>query len=55
MLLLLLIGAPTPGQVWAFLLLPLMAHWPVLLSALLWSATCAVLRALAVTRPEPAR
>lgn len=54
-LLLLLIGAPTPGQVWTFLLLPVQDHWPVLLSALLWFATCAVLRALAVARPEPAR
>lgn len=54
-LLLLVLGAPTPGQVWAFILLPLRDHWSVLLAALLWSATCAALRALAITPPEPAR
>lgn len=46
--LLLILGAPLPGQVWAFILLPLREAWPVLLSALLWFATAAALRSLAV-------
>ncbi|WP_458096462.1 hypothetical protein [Roseomonas sp. WA12] len=54
-LLLLLVGSPTPGQAWAFIMLPFRDHWPVLLAALLWFATCAVLRALAVTPPEASR
>ena len=48
-LLLLVIGAPTLGQVWAMILLPLSACWPVVLSAVLWFGVVAVLRALAVT------
>lgn len=54
--LLLVIGAPTLGQVWTMILLPLSACWPVVLSALLWFAVAATLRALAVTdaRPNPA-
>ncbi|MDB5413350.1 MAG: hypothetical protein JWR10_1685 [Rubritepida sp.] len=51
-LLFLLIGAPTPGQAWALVLLPLAESWPVLLSALLWFAVAGVLRALAVASPE---
>ena len=51
---LLLLGAPLPGQVWALVLLPLADSWPVLVSALLWFATAAVGRALAVADPTPA-
>ncbi|MFT8243552.1 hypothetical protein [Roseomonas sp. BN140053] len=54
-LLLLLLGAPLPGQVWALLLLPVAASWPVLLAVLFWFATCAALRALAVAPPGPDR
>jgi hypothetical protein len=46
---LLVVGAPTLGQVWAMILLPFSACWPVVLSAVLWFAVVAVLRALAVT------
>ncbi len=53
LLLLLVIGAPTLGQVWAMILLPLSACWPVVLSAVLWFGVAAVLRALAVTGAQP--
>ena len=52
-LLLLVIGVPTLGQVWAMILLPLSACWPVVLSAVLWFGVVAVLRALAVTGAQP--
>ncbi len=52
-LMLLVIGAPTPGQAWAMILLPLSACWPVVLSAVLWFCIAAVLRALAVTGARP--
>ncbi len=51
-LLLVLLGTPLPGQVWALVLLPLAESWPVLLSALLWFAVVAVGRALAVAEPR---
>ena len=54
-LVLLLLGAPMPGQVWAIVLLPVRLHWPVLVSVLVWFAVCAVLRALAVAPPGGSR
>ena len=51
--LLVLIGAPTLGQAWAVILLPVTASWPVLASAAVWFATVAVLRAMAVSPPTP--
>lgn len=47
--LLLLVGAPTLGQVWTVVLLPLTVSWPVLGSAALWFIKVAVLRALSVS------
>lgn len=47
--LLVLIGAPTLGQGWAIVLLPLSASWPVLASVVVWCGTVAVLRAMAVS------
>ena len=52
MVLLVLLGAPLPGQVWA--LLPLSDSWPVLASVLLWFVMVAIGRALAVAGPGPA-
>lgn len=54
-LLLLLLGAPKLGQVWTMILLPLSECWPVVLSALLWFAVAALLRALAASGPGPTR
>lgn len=51
--LLVLLGAPLPGQVWALVLLPLRDSWPVLVSALLWFAAVATGRALLVAGPSP--
>ena len=51
--LLMLVGAPTLGQVWAVILLPVAGSWPVLASAAVWFATVAHLRAIAVAPPEP--
>ena len=51
-LLLLVIGAPTPNQVWAMLLLPLVDAWPAVVSAACWFVTVALLRAVAVTGPR---
>ena len=51
-LLLLLIGAPTPNQVWAMLLLPAAEAWPAMVSAAGWFVTVALLRAVAVTGPR---
>ena len=51
-LLLVLLAAPLPGQVWALVLLPLSLSWPVLVSALLWSGVVAIGRALAVAGPR---
>ena len=51
--LLVLIGAPTLGQVWAVILLPLTGSWPVLASVAVWFATVAVLRAMALSSPRP--
>ena len=53
-LLLLLLGAPTPEQVSALALLPVRDAWPVLLSALLWFAVAAAGRAFAVAAPHGA-
>ena len=47
--LLLVIGAPTPNQVWAMLLLPAADSWPAIPSAASWFATVALLRAVAIT------
>ncbi len=52
--LLVLLGAPLPGQVWALVLLPLSLSWPVLASALLWFAAVSIGRALAVADPNAA-
>lgn len=54
--LVLLLGAPTPDQVWAFILLPPPMAWPAVASAALWFAVTALLRAVAITGPvaEPA-
>ena len=52
--LLLLLGAPLPGQVWALVLLPFSDSWPVLVSVLFWFATVAAGRALLVAAPTPA-
>ena len=55
-LLLLVIGAPTPNQVWAMLLLPAAEAWPAMVSAACWFITAALLRAVAVTgsrQPAP--
>ena len=51
-LLLVLLGAPLPGQVWALVLLPLSLSWPVLVSVLLWFAVVAIGRPLAVAGPR---
>ena len=51
---LMLLGAPLPGQVWALVLLPPSESWPVLVSALFWFAVGAFGRALAVAGPIPA-
>ena len=51
---LLLLGAPLPGQVWALVLLPLPESWPVLASVLLWFAVVAAGRAFAVAGATPA-
>lgn len=51
-LLLLLLGAPTPNQVWAAILLSPVEAWPAVLSATLWFATAAFLRVVAVTGPR---
>ncbi len=51
---LMLLGAPLPGQVWALVLLPLTESWPVLVSVLFWFGVMALGRALAVTGPTPA-
>lgn len=48
-MLVLLLGAPTPGQVWAVILLPYDVGWPASASAALWFGVTAVLRAVAVT------
>ena len=50
--LLIVLGAPTPNQVWAVILLPPIDAWPAMLSAVLWFATAAALRAVAVTGPR---
>ena len=50
--LLVLIGAPTLGQAWAVVLLPVTGSWPVLASVAVWFATVAVLRAIAVAPPQ---
>lgn len=59
LLVLLLLGAPTPGQYWALALLPAAESWPVLAAALAWFGLVAVLRARAVAAPgatgSPAR
>ncbi len=47
--LVLLLGAPTPGQVWAVIMLPYDVAWPASVSAALWFGVTAVLRAVAVT------
>lgn len=52
-MLLLLIGAPTLGQAWAIILLPVTESWPVLASVTAWIAVVAVLRALAVSACRP--
>ena len=44
-----LLGAPTPGQVWAMILLPYDVAWPASASAALWFGVAAALRAVAVT------
>ncbi len=49
---LLLIGAPTLGQAWAVILLPVAASWPVLASSAAWFTTVAILRAMAVQAPR---
>ena len=46
---LLLLGAPTPNQIWAVILLPTADAWPAVLSAVCWFAMVALLRAVAVT------
>jgi hypothetical protein len=51
-MLLVLIGAPTLGQAWAIILLPVTGSWPVLASVAVWFATVAVLRAMAVAPPK---
>ena len=50
--LLLLVGAPTLGQAWAVVLLPVTGSWPVLASVAIWFATVSVLRAIAVAPPQ---
>ncbi len=50
--LLVLIGTPTLGQVWAVILLPTTGSWPVLAGVAIWFATVAVLRAIAVAPPR---
>ena len=50
--LLVLIGARTLGQVWAVILLPITGSWPVLAGVAIWFATVAVLRAVAVAPPR---
>jgi len=51
-LLLLVIGGPTPNQVWAMLLLPPAEAWPAMVSAVGWFVAVALLRAVAVTGPR---
>lgn len=55
LVLLLLLGAPTPEQWAALIVLPVNDSWPVLTSALAWFAVTALLRAGAVSPPAPAR
>ena len=52
-MLLVLIGAPTLGQAWAVILLPITDYCPLLASAAVWFATVAVLRVIVVVSPKP--
>lgn len=48
--LLVLVGAPTLGQAWAIILLPIEQSWPVLASATVWFVTVAVCSARCPSR-----